>query len=128
MRQYDNLELEGTQYYFAKTACADCPLRAECTTNKNGRSVFRSRYVAHYEAGAAINASQDGQYLSRRRKRVEPKNQELKNDAGLGYAPKASYPLLRIKASMGAIVTNLKHVVKQLSHPRPGFLRRTSLA
>ncbi|RAV02753.1 transposase [Paenibacillus sp. YN15] len=128
VRQYDNVKLEGAQYYFPKAACANCPLRAECTTNKNGRSVFRSRYAAHYEAGAALNASEEGRYLSRRRKRVEQKNQELKNDAGLGYTPKASYALLRIKASMGAIVTNLKHAVKRLSHPRPGFLRRAALA
>lgn len=126
VRHSSSAKLEGTQYYFAKAACANCPLRAECTTSKTGRSVFRSDYVAHYEAGAAHNASEEGRELSRRRKWVEPKNHELKNHAGLGYTPKASYSLLRIKASMGAIVTNLKHAVKQLSHPRPGFLRRAS--
>jgi transposase len=128
VRTYDNAKLEGAQYYFAKAACADCPLRTECTTNKNGRSVYRSHYAVHYETGAVLNASEEGKQLSRRRRRVEQKNQELKNDAGLGYTPKASHALLRIKASMGAIVTNLKHTVKQLSHPGPRFLRRPSLA
>ena len=127
-RKRANPQLEGTQYYFAKKTCAACPLREACTTNKDGRSVFRSDYVELYEAAALYNESEEGKAVYRKRSRVEQKNHELKNHCGLDKTESRSIETIEIKAKMAAIAVNLKHMIRVLIHPRPGFIRRPQMS
>lgn len=127
VRKLHNSELNGTQYYFDKQSCQECPLRETCTTSKNGRSVFLSDYHEQYEKARVFNASHEGKEASRNRCVVERKNQELKNHCGLGSPHTTRKSTLSIKSSLAAIVVNLKLVVRKLVAPKPGFLRRTRL-
>jgi hypothetical protein len=124
VRKNHNTKIEGWQHFFAKKDCAGCPFRLECTTNKSRRSVFHSDYYELYETAKAYNASEHGKENHKLRYRVERKNQELKNDCGLGKAQTRSKKALSIKAKFAAMVVNLKHTVRRLFDPSPGFIRR----
>ena len=123
VRKNHTAQLEGSQYRFDKNTCLACPLYTQCTTSKSGRSVFRSDYVHLYEAAQAYNESLAGQADLLQRYVVERKNNELKNNCGLGLAKTRSRTSLQLKAFCAAMVVNLKHTVRNLLHPKPGFLR-----
>jgi len=122
-RKNHNPKIGGWQYYFNKKDCSNCPVRESCTTQK-GRSVFRSDYVDIYEAAKVFNASDEGKEALKQRALVERKNQELKNDCGLGRPRTRSQDALSMKANVAAMVVNLKLVVRCLIAPKPGFIRR----
>lgn len=125
VRKNYNSKSEGWQHFFKKTDCAQCPLRLECTTNKSGgRSVFHSDYYDLYITAKTYNASEYGKEEYKLRYRVERKNQELKNDCGLGEVQTRSKKAVSMKAKLAAIVVNLKHTVRRLFDPSPGFIRR----
>jgi hypothetical protein len=126
-RKHFNAKLDGWQYYFPKKACSLCPLQAECTTSANGRSVFRSAYHGYYEQARIYNASTLGVAEYSLRTRVEPKNNELKNDCGLGIVKTKSKTALTIKMRLAAIVVNLKYAVRRTLNPKAGFLRRVQV-
>jgi transposase len=123
VRKYHTPQLDGTQYRFDKQACASCSLRTECTTNASGRTVFRSDYAHLYEKATNYNASLAGQEELRKRYVVERKNQEMKNNCGLGHALTRSRISLQLKALTAAMVVNLKYAVRKLRNPKSGFLR-----
>lgn len=117
-------KLEGTQYFFGKANCSTCPFNQECTTNKNGRSVFLSDYHKYYDKAKAFNESEEGKAAYQKRNIVERKNNELKNDCGLGEPRTRSLKPLDIKANLAAMAVNIKYTVRRLIAPNPGFLRR----
>jgi hypothetical protein len=127
-RKACNKKLNGTQYYFHKQACSACPFQKECTTNAKGRSVFRSDYAELYENAAKLNDSDEGKEAMSKRYVVERKNQEIKNDCGMGAPNATSKKTLSMKATLAGIVVNLKLVVRALTCSKPGFLRRAALA
>jgi hypothetical protein len=115
---------EGHQYYFGSKACGACPLRSECTSNKEGRTVFHSDYYDEYEAAKAFNESEQGQAELRKRSTVERVNKELKTYCGLGEPRTKSLEALDRKAKLAGIITNLKLTVRRLCGSQQGFLRR----
>lgn len=123
VRKNYTAQLEGSQYRFDKNTCLACPLYTQCTTSGSGRSVFRSDYVNLYEEAQAYNESLAGQADLLKRYVVERKNNELKNDCGLGLAKTRSRISLQLKALCAAMVVNLKHTVRKLLNPKPGFIR-----
>jgi hypothetical protein len=128
VRKYYTAQLEGSQYQFDKKTCMACPLYTQCTTSESGRRVFRSDYVNLYEEAQAYNVSLAGQADLRKRNVVERKNNELKNDCGLGLVKTQSRTSLQLKALCAAMVVNLKHTVRKLLNPKPGFLRHSRTA
>lgn len=128
IRKYHSKQLEGTQYQFNKQTCLACPLFTQCTTSQTGRRVFRSDYVHLYEEAEAYNESLAGRADLLKRNVVERKNNELKNDCGLGRAKTRSRTSLQLKALCAAMVVNLKLTVRKLLNPRPGFLRYPRMA
>lgn len=128
IRNNHNTNLEGTQYFFGKKNCEGCPFQAECTTSKNGRTVFRSDYAEIYEEAQAFNESTEGKEAHSRRYLVERKNNELKNDCGLGAPHATDFETLSMKAVLAGIAVNLKLVVRKLIAPKLGFLRRVKPA
>lgn len=115
---------EGYEYQFPVKQCETCPLRQACTDSKTGRSVFHSDYYEWNEQASQFNETAEGQTLLAERILVERKNQELKNDCGLGETLTRSRAALQMKATLAAIVVNMKLVVRRLIAPSPGFLRR----
>lgn len=122
-RKNANSEIEGFQYHFKHTSCRDCPLKNECTTGKS-RSIFHSNYFDIYEAAKAFNESDEGKEAHKLRYLVERKNNELKNDCGLGRPDTRNQKQLQMKSTLAAIVVNLKLTVRRLIAPKPGFVRR----
>lgn len=116
---------EGSQYYFSKNDCHDCPFQKDCTTNKNGRSVFLSDYHPFYETAKEYNQSDQGIEDLKQRYLVERKNQELKNDCGLGRIKTRSKKTASIKAKLAAIVVNIKLTVRRFFSSSPGFIRHS---
>lgn len=119
---------DGWQYYFSKHDCQDCPLRKDCTTSKTGRRVFHSNYYDLYEAAKAYNLTTEGQMDFKKRLLVERKNQELKNDCGLGHPLTRSQKALQVKSYLAAIVVNFKLMLRCLATPKAGFIRRHFVA
>lgn len=128
VRRSHSPKLEGTQYRFAKKTCLACPLYMQCTPSQSGRSVFRSDYANLYEQAQAYNESLAGQADLLKRYVVERKNNELKNDCGLGLTRTHSRATLQLKALGAAMVVNLKYMVRKLLNPKPGFLRHARSA
>ncbi|RAV01223.1 transposase [Paenibacillus sp. YN15] len=124
VRQSRSHDTQGKQYGFSKHACAACPQREACTTAKGGRTVFRSDYHDLYQKANTAFTSEEGQERYKTRTVVERVNQALKNPGGLGKPRTKGKRPLGIKATLAAIVTNLKYTVRQLIHPKPGFIRR----
>lgn len=117
----------GWQYFFDAKECSNCPLRTECTTGKAERRIFQSDYYDFYEAAKEYNESLEGKLDLLGRLLVERKNQELKNDCGLGMPRTKSKKTLAIKACLTAMVVNFKHTLRWLLAPKPGFLRRLKM-
>lgn len=128
IRKQYSPQSSGTQYKFGKKNCDGCPFREECTTNKSGRTVFRSDYHNIYEQAKKFNETDEGKEAHKRRYWVERKNQELKNDCGLGDPRVTRQKSLGMKTSIATIVVNLKLVVRKLFAPKPGFIRRVNQA
>jgi hypothetical protein len=125
IRKLHKPQLEGWYYYFGKKTCQECPIRSQCTKNNtHGRSVFQSDYFDHYEAARTYNKSDEGISALKKRYLVERKNNELKNDCGLGKPQTHGLKALQTKATLAAIVVNLKLTVRRLLAPRLGFIRR----
>jgi len=127
VRKFHNIHLEGSQYYFDKMTCAQCPLKTACTTRVNGRTVFHSDYYDKYKQAKIFNESDEGMVTHKKRYVVERKNQELKNDCGLGRPKATRSKSLQLKAWLAAIVVNLKHTIRQKVNPRYGLIRRASM-
>lgn len=128
VRKRHSPQNEGTQYHFAKKTCLACPIYNECTTNKNGRSIFRSDYAQLYEEAKIFNESIAGQAELKKRLIVERKNHELKNDSTLGLNNTKSKTSLQIRTTCSTMIVNLKYLVRRLHNPKPGFLRRARTA
>lgn len=114
---------EGWQYKFPAADCTVCPVRSSCTTNPKGRTVFRHRCHEQYEQARAYNLSTEGVADLRLRKRIERKNNELKNQCGLNRLWTCSKETARIKANLAGITANLKLVTRRFSSPGSGFVR-----
>ncbi|GIQ70064.1 hypothetical protein XYCOK13_28880 [Xylanibacillus composti] len=129
VRKNRNRTLEGTQYFFDSKSCTRCALRTQCTTSeKKGRSVFRSDYAVTYEGAKKFNESVEGKETLAKRCVVERKNKELKNDCGLGRTHLKRRNTLQVKSFLAAIVVNLKHAIRVQTTPKPGVLRRAKMA
>lgn len=126
VRKNRNTKINGTQYHFGKQ-CTDCPLKSECTDSVTGRSIFQSDFHDIYEKAIVFNESIEGKAIYSIRLIVERKNQELKNDCGLGQLQTRSKEQVNIKATLAGIVTNLKLTVRRLINPKPGFIRQPKL-
>jgi hypothetical protein len=115
---------KGVQYRFEKAACTECPLREKCTTNKVARTVFQSDYHKMYEAAKVVNESEEGKEAYKKRGLIERKNNELKNNCGLGQPRTKGLKALNIKAKLAAVVVNLKLTTRLIFGTNKGFLPR----
>lgn len=58
-------------FYFRKAQCEGCPLRAQCSTSKRGRSVSVDQHYLLTEAARERQASEEGIAAQRQRYRIE---------------------------------------------------------
>lgn len=124
VRKHHIPQSNGWQYLFAKRDCVTCPFHTECTTSKAERRVFHSEFYDIYEAAKAYNNTIEGQMAYKQRLLVERKNHELKNNCGLRQPLTKSKQALRVKGYLAAMVVNAKLMLRRLTAPQPGFIRR----
>jgi hypothetical protein len=93
----------------------------------SGRRVFRSDYVSSYEYARTYNDSIEGQTELQKRYTVERKNNELKNNCGPGSTNFRGRTRNQIIGLCAAMIVNLKHTVRKLVDPKPGFIRRPQM-
>lgn len=97
------------RFVFADQVCADCPLRAECTGAKGGRTITIG---AHHDRVEAARAAQDEpatKALLRRRSKVERKIDHLQ-DLGMRKARYKGRRKTRLQAVLAATVANIKRL------------------
>lgn len=73
-------------FYFRKGQCEGCPLRAQCSTAKRGRSVSVDKHYLLGEAARARQATEEGQRVQRERFRIE-RQFALQKQRGGGRTP-----------------------------------------
>jgi hypothetical protein len=114
---------KGYQFKFEAKTCKACPLREQCTTNANGRTVFISDYYELMEEGKSYNQTEGGKSALRARYDVERTNHEAANHHGLRKPRTRGRESLRIMSKLTAMVINLKIMVKKLAKPIEPFYR-----
>ena len=108
---------QGWTYYFRKGQCEDCPLRAQCSKCKRGRTVFISKYrTVLREARAAKDSPEqfDGQV---RRLGIERTFSLQKQRHGLGRTRFRGGSRVRGGVYLNVLVVNIRRIVKLLVGP-----------
>lgn len=111
--QYNN-QLRGTQFFFHKDDCNNCPLRAKCTDSKGARTIFLGDHWKLVQEGKQYNATEAGQAALQSRREIERSNNEMKNHHGLKSPRTHGRKALRIDALITAMTVNLKVIVRTL--------------
>lgn len=118
-----NNQYQGYQYKFQAGTCQHCPLREQCTTNTQGRTLFISDYYEVVEEAKSYNLTPEGRASLRARYDVERTNNEAANHHGLRNPRTRGRDKLRITAKLTGIVINIKIMVKKLCEPVKPFYR-----
>lgn len=113
-------ESQGTQYIFAKETCDACPLRAQCTKGKSGRTIFVSDYSESLKEAQEYNATEEGQEALKARYEIERTNNEMKRHHGLERPRTRGRSKMRIAVKITSMLINIKVMVKALAkRPKP---------
>jgi transposase len=109
-----------TKYIFRKKDCKNCPLRDQCTTNKNtGRTVRISDYREIEEAAQQQATTPQYQAAMTARKAIERKQAEEVRFHGLRRARYRGLAYVTIQALFTAIAVNAKRMAALLCPLRP---------
>ena len=104
-------------FQFAPKQCANCPLRAQCTTSRNGRLVTIRKDEARRQELRAQQATPEWQQTYRQRPRVERKIAECKR-YGMGRARYIGLAKVQLQAWLTAALVNFKRIARLL-HAKP---------
>jgi hypothetical protein len=96
-------------FVFADEACAHCPMRAECTAGKGGRTITIGPHHERIEAARASQEQPATKVLLRRRAKVERKIDHLQ-DLGMRKARYRGRRRTRLQAVLAATVANIKRL------------------
>jgi len=104
-----------------KYTCANCPLKAKCTTGRVNRQLQRSWGAELSDRARVRVASRLGQRRLRRRQVVSERIMaDLKSKHGFERAQFRRRPSVQIQALLTAAVINLKQLVKQRPEAQSG--------
>jgi transposase len=96
-------------FVFAAHVCQACPLRAECTAGKGGRTITIGPHHERMEAARAAQNEPATKALLRRRAKVERKIDHLQ-DLGMRKARYKGRRKTRLQAVLAATVANIKRL------------------
>jgi hypothetical protein len=97
-------------FVFDADTCANCPLRARCTTAKGGRTIVVGVHHDRIEAARVAQSEPETKALLRRRPKVERKIDHLQ-DLGMRQARYRGRRKTRLQALLAATVANFKRLV-----------------
>jgi hypothetical protein len=113
-RKARNNKEEGYQYFFKKSVCASCTMKAACTKSQRGRSIFLSDHEELVKEAKSFSESEEGKAILRQRWKIERTNNELANHHLLRRPYTRNRDALRIQTKLKATLLNIKIFVKKL--------------
>jgi len=102
------------RFQFDGDVCAECPLRSECTSAKNGRSITLHYHEEKVQEVRAYNETEEFEERYRERPKVERKLSELLRTHGLRFGRYLGQKKTEMQALLTATVANLKRAGTQL--------------
>lgn len=105
---------QGSTYYFCKAQCEGCPLRAQCSECKRGRTVFISKHRDIMLAARREKDSPEQVAGQRRRLRVERTFSLQKLRHGLRRTRYRGLERVSAGVYMNIIMVNIRRIVKHL--------------
>ena len=105
----DHKGRSATVFHFAAGICTACPLRGQCTTSDNGRTIVVGRHHERIEAARAAQSEPGTKALLRRRSKVERKIDHLQ-DLGMRKARYRGRRRTLLQALLAATVANFKRL------------------
>jgi transposase len=122
VRAAEHFTLRKTVYRpKGKYTCANCPLKAQCTTGRVNRQLQRSWGAEISDRARAHVASRVGQRRLRRRQVVSERIMaDLKSKHGFERAQFRRRPSVQIQALLTATVINLKQLLKRRPEAQSG--------
>jgi hypothetical protein len=116
-RAYQTRDHKGRpvqRFQFDGDICAECPLRSECTSAKNGRSITLHYHEDVVQEVRAYNQTEEFEKRYRERPKVERKLSELLWAHGLRFGRYLGQKKTEMQAILTAAVANLKRVGPEL--------------
>lgn len=110
----DHKDRPVQRFQFDGDVCAECPLRSECTSAKNGRSITLHHHEEKVQEVRAYNETEEFEERYRERPKVERKLSELLRTHGLRFGRYLGQKKTEMQALLTATVANLKRAGTQL--------------
>ncbi len=136
-RSYQHPRADGVSFRFLGAQCRDCPFWDACrgpeSKPTSQRAVYSTPYHGHLRAGAAFNATAEGQALLRGRWQVEPTIAWLVRDNGCRQARRVGLAAAQCQLFQACAVRNLQLWLGRLDrgqaplHTAGGLVGRESL-
>ncbi|MCS4034954.1 transposase [Salinibacter ruber] len=104
----DHKDRPVERFQFDGEVCAECPLRSECTSAKNGRSITLHHHEEKVQEVRAYNKTEEFEERYRKRPKVERKLSELLWTHGLRVGRYLGQKKTEMQALLTATVANLK--------------------
>ena len=116
----DHKDRPVQRFQFDGDTCAECPLRPECTTAKNGQTITLHYHEEKVQEVRAYNETEEFDQRYRKRPKVERKLSELLRLCGLRVGRYFGQRKTELQALWAATVANLKRAGTDLiERPRP---------
>ena len=113
-----NVRNRAHVYIGNRKRCAECPLKAQCTSGKYKYLAIHMHERARQQA-RAVAATPAFAHAQRQRKKVEALFAELKNQIGLRRLRLRRLKFVREQFFLAATAQNIKRLVRFLSKPAP---------
>jgi transposase len=104
----DHKDRPVERYQFDGDVCSECPLRSECTTAENGRTITLHYHEEKVQEVRAYNETEEFDQRYRERPTVERKLSELLSAHGLRFGRYVGQKKTEMQALLTAAVANLK--------------------
>lgn len=101
---------------FAKSHCAACPRRSECTTNPDGRTIAPSIYYQELVRERARFQQSEPANLYKQRAGIEATISKLVHDCGMRRSRYRSAPRRALHALLAGAALNVRRLLRCLAH------------
>ena len=113
-RARDHKDRPVQRFQFDGDVCAECPLRSECTSAKNGRTITLHYREEKLQEIRAYNETEEFDQRYRQRPKIERKLSELLRLCGLRVGRYLGQKKTELQALLAATVANLKRAGTRL--------------
>ena len=104
----------GYAFQFRASLCNDCPLKAKCVKNREGRRVYISYYEPYFRMARKRLATEEGKQAYHNRYKIEQKVADLTRYCGLRRCRYRGLERAEIHTLLATTVCNIKRMVKLL--------------